>query len=204
VKSRPLLAVAAAVSGVAAAGCGGSSHTAQSPAATRSALTATTGSSGTFAALTESASPPAGWHQARTPAGAALDYPPAWHAVRGDRGTLSAALQDASGRFLGYLNLTPRQGAERESNWTVFRAAHNRAEGDRQVRVLASVRGLRFRGGRGACVQDSYTTSVGTRYIELACLIEGGRSAVVVGAAPPQQWHAQAPVISRAISTAVL
>ena len=140
----------------------------------------------------------------RTPLGATLPFPSTWREVAGDRGTASAVLRDPAGRYLGYLNLTPRQGAERQATWSSFRAAHNRAEGDRDVRVLAAARGLRFRPGAGACVQDSYTTATGARYVEVACLISGAHDSVVVGAAPPGQWSAQEPVIARAISAVTL
>jgi hypothetical protein len=147
---------------------------------------------------------PAGWRGQRTPLGATLPSPPAWREVAGDRGTASAVLSDPAGRYLGYLNLTPRQGAEHVASWSSFRPAHNRAEGDRDVRVLAAARGLRFRAGSGACVEDSYTTATGARYIEVACLISGSHPSVVVGAAPPAQWSAQEPVIARAISAVTL
>jgi hypothetical protein len=147
---------------------------------------------------------PAGWRVQRTELGAALPYPRNWHALTGDHGTASAALRDTAGDYVGYLNLAPRQGAESVASWSSFRAAHNRAEGDREVRVLAAARGLRFRDGPGACVEDSYTTVTGARYMELACLISGAHSAVVVGAAPPAQWRAQEPLIARAIASATL
>jgi hypothetical protein len=143
---------------------------------------------------------PSGWLIARTPLGATLAYPPSWRALGGDRGTVSAALRDGQGRYLGYLNVTPRQGNERQSSWGTFRAAHNRGEGDRNVRVLASARGLRLSSGTAACVKDAYTTSIGTHYVEIACLTAGAHPVVVVGAAPPDQWRALSPVIARAIS----
>ena len=117
---------------------------------------------------------------------------------------MSAARRDANGRFLAYLNLTPRQGAESLSNWSSFRAHHNREEGDRHVRLLAAARGLRVAGRDASCVKDSYTTSSGVAYVELACLIGGERSAVVVGAAPPDEWPAQEPDIERSISSVAL
>ena len=147
---------------------------------------------------------PAGWNSARTPQGATLAFPPGWHAIAGDPGTVSAAQRDANGRYLAYLNLTPRQGAESLSNWSSFRTHHNREEGDRHVRLLAAAQGLHVAGRDTSCVKDSYTTSSGVAYVELACLIGGARSAVVVGAAPPDEWAAQAPHIERSISSARL
>jgi hypothetical protein len=154
--------------------------------------------------LLGSAPAPAGWRLARASDGATLPYPPSWRALAGDRGTVSAALRDADGDFVGYLNLTPRQGAERESNWASFRPAHNREEGDTHVHVIASGRGLRLGGGRASCVEDSYATTSGAHYVELACLIAGARPLVALGAAPPGDWKAQAPVIARSLSAVAL
>jgi hypothetical protein len=203
--TRSLLAAAAGVALITAAGCGSS---AQGSAGTRPSRRPASATLPTRPwaplGLHGAAAPPAGWRLARSGDGAALAYPPGWRALGGDRGTLSAALRDAGGGYLGYLNLTPRQGAERPSNWPAFRTAHNRGEGDRQVRLLAVARGLRLRSGSATCVQDAYLTSIGSRYIELACLIEGAHPAVVLGAAPPSRWHSEAPTIARAISSAVL
>jgi hypothetical protein len=103
--------------------------------------------------------------------------------------------------FLGYLNLTPRQGDENLGNWASFRVGHNAQEGDRGVTRLASAGGLRFRTGPGSCVRDSYTTSTGAHFIELACLVRGPTaSSVIVGASPPGTWTQMAPLIERSIS----
>jgi hypothetical protein len=107
----------------------------------------------------------------------------------------------ASGRIVGYLNATPRQGSETASNWSVFRLAHNREEGDRNIKRLASASGLRFRSGAGSCVIDAYATSSGSRYREIACLVSGPRvSTVIVAAAPPSRWAREAPQLERAVS----
>jgi hypothetical protein len=103
-------------------------------------------------------------------------------------------------RIVGYLNATPRQGPETLENWSSFRPDHNRDEGDRSVRLIASSTGLRFRGGRGSCVIDDYTTSKET-YREIACLASGsGSSAVVVAAAPTSDWQDEAATLQRAVS----
>ncbi len=103
--------------------------------------------------------------------------------------------------YLGYLNLTPRQGDETLTNWTSFRVAHNAQEGDRNLKTLAAAKGLRFRSGHGSCVRDAYTTSTGAKFLELACLVAGSRASwVIVGAAPPPAWARVAPLIKRAIS----
>jgi hypothetical protein len=139
----------------------------------------------------------------RIPDGASIAYPPGWRRIHGDRGTATAALIAPSGEYQGYLNLTPRQGEERTSTWASFRLEHNSEEGDRHVVERNHAAGLRFRGGgRGACVTDSYATSVGANYVEIACLVVGGRATtVVVAAAPPDDWSKVSGTLERAIST---
>jgi hypothetical protein len=79
---------------------------------------------------------------------------------------------------------------------------HNADEGDRNVRTLAVGTGLRFRSGRGSCVRDSYVTSSGAQYVELACLVVGVKATtVIVGSAPPRSWARVSPQIERAISS---
>ncbi|MGH3100237.1 MAG: hypothetical protein ACRDPU_04560 [Thermoleophilia bacterium] len=156
--------------------------------------------SGPFAWL-HPASPPAGWTDARIAGGATLAYPPGWTPIKTDQGTASAALLSGGGRIEGYLNATPKQGAETLANWSRFRPRHNRGEDDTNVRLIASARDLRFRGGRGSCVIDTYTTSKAT-YREIACLVSGRTStAVIVAAAPAQRWKQQAPTLQRAVSS---
>jgi hypothetical protein len=147
---------------------------------------------------------PQGWPVARITDGATMPYPPGWARIPGDRGTATAALLDARRMFVGYLNVTPRQGGETLSGWPTFRVRHNAKEGDRKVRTLAARLGVRFRRGHGSCVEDSYTTSIGTRYIEFACLVAGPRaSVVVVGAAPPSSWPRVGPLLAAAISASI-
>lgn len=181
-----------------AAGCGSSAaHTNSKPAST--AAPAQPGGAG-FAWL-RPAAPPSGWTTVRISSGATLAYPPQWRRSVSDAGTATAELRDRRGGFLGYLNLTPRQGAETLANWSSFRITHNEAEGDRHVTRLAAAGGLRFRSGTGSCVRDSYLTKTGAHFIELACIVAGSRTtSVIVGAAPPQAWTSKAPQIERAIS----
>jgi hypothetical protein len=136
----------------------------------------------------------------RIPTGAALRYPPGWRIVHGDRGTATAALVGAGGRYLGYINVTPREDDETLARWASFRTAHNVEEGDHAVKRLAAATNLRFRNGRGSCVKDSYTTESGTDYVEIACLV-AGRSAttVIIGASPPSTWTRTSGVLERAI-----
>ena len=149
------------------------------------------------------AAPPTGWRLARIPDGATLAYPPGWRTIETDPGTASAALLGAGGRFDAYLNATPKGGTETAANWSRFRPDHNRGEGNRDVRLLASARNLTFRSGRGSCVIDTYTTSKAT-FREIACLVSGPTStAVVVAAAPNAGWEHQAATLQRAVSSFV-
>jgi hypothetical protein len=128
-----------------------------------------------------------------------MAYPANWRREHGDPGTATAALRDGD-RFVAYLNLTPQQGAETLSNWGSFRIDHNAEEGDRHIKRLASATGLHFRTGRGSCVKDSYATSSGAHYVEIACLVAGaGRASVIVAAAPPETWAEESRVLERAI-----
>ena len=174
----------AAVALIVGLGCGGeSSH----------------GRPGPFAWL-HPATPPAGWRVARS-SGGELAYPPGWRLIKTDPGTASVALLGSGGRIDGYLNATPKQGAETLANWSRFRPEHNLDEGDRSVHVIASANQLSFRSGPGSCVIDDYTTSKAT-YREIACLVSGPRSsAVVVAAAPIALWNQRAATLERAISS---
>jgi hypothetical protein len=173
--------------GVALSGCGGTANPKGSPSA--------------FTWL-HPGPPPPGWALATIPSGAALHYPPGWRRLGGDPGTATVALLDRQQTFLGYLNITPRQGGETVAGWGRFRVTHNAKEGDRHLTTLAAASGLRFRTGRGACVKDAYTTKTGAPYIEIACLVVGRKSStVIVGASPPQAWSRTAPMLERAISS---
>jgi hypothetical protein len=149
------------------------------------------------------APPPTGWSLARIAGGATLAYPPRWRPIKTDPGTASVAHLGGDGRIDGFLNATPKQGSETLANWSRFRPDHNRHEGDRSVRLVASSGDSTFRTGRGSCVIDTYTTSQ-ARYREIACLVSGpGSSAVVVGAAPSALWDHQAATLQRAVSSFV-
>ncbi len=128
--------------------------------------------------------------------------PPGWTPIPGDPGTVSAALRGDRGAYLGYLNVTPREGAERARGWARFRLNRNRDEGDRHVRRRAAADGLRFRTARGACLIDDYSSRVGAHpYREIACLVTGRRHAdVFVGAALQSDWARQSGILERAAS----
>ena len=157
---------------------------------------------GPFAWLKPTAVPVA-WNIVHTSASAALAFPPGWTPIKADPGAASVALFGNGERIVGYLNATPRQGAETLADWSRFRPRHNRDEGDRSLRVIAATASGRFRSGAGACVIDSYTTSQAS-YREIACLVSGpGSSAVVVAAAPTELWTQEAPTLERAVSSFV-
>jgi hypothetical protein len=144
---------------------------------------------------------PRGWSFVTIPNGARLAYPSGWRRIHGDPGTATVVLLSPGGRYIGYLNVTPRQGGETVAGWPSFRVSHNGEEGDRNVKRLAAATRLRFLDGSGSCVKDSYTTSIGTTYIEIACLVTGPSSAsVIVAAATPSSWGRESPVLERAIS----
>ena len=149
------------------------------------------------------AAAPGGWrHVTTATTKATLFYPPRWKKIPGDAGTVTRSLRDANGSYVGYLNATPRQGAERLHGWASFRTGHNREEGDREVRQIAAAEGLRFRNARGSCVIDDYLTKVGGNpYREIACLVTGHRhSDVFIGAALKRDWPILSGSLERAAS----
>ena len=147
------------------------------------------------------APPPSAWSLARLSGTARLAYPPSWHRIESDPGTVSAALVVArTGLITEYLNATPKQANETLQNWASFRTAHNRNEGDSQEQVLAAARDLRFRNGRGSCVIDRYRTTR-TRYQEIACLVRApAGQTVIVAAGLAARWGHDAPALERAVS----
>jgi hypothetical protein len=145
---------------------------------------------------------PRGWKTLRLPGSAAgLSAPASWEPAHGDPGTRTLVSRGPSGGIIGYLNATPRQGDENAADWASFRVAHNRNEGDRKERRLAAARDLHFRSATGSCVIDSYLTTSGNRYREIACLVAGRQSTtVIVAAAPPSRWQAEHSLLQRAVS----
>lgn len=146
---------------------------------------------------------PSSWTTLRLPGSPArLPVPSGWHSGGGDAGTQTAELRDPSGEVEGYLNATPLQGKETLANWSDFRVDHNGDEGDSEIKLIASATGLRFPRATGSCVLDSYLTSSGHRYREVACIVAGGAATtVIVVAAPPQRWAAEAPTLERAVAS---
>lgn len=176
-----------AVAGVAACGATGSARPGQHKSAT----------------LLAARPAPATWRRAALPGGGAvLAYPASMHLVGGDAGTVSAARMSSSGQYLLYLNVTPRQGTESLRNWVEFRLDHQREEETPAVRELAAQTGVRFLGGTGTCVTDSYVTKVHSHHFtEIACFVRGRTSAtVLVAAAPTADWASAAPVLRLAVA----
>jgi hypothetical protein len=145
---------------------------------------------------------PAGWRSATLPDGAVLAYPPAMHLVSGDLGSASAARVGPGGAYLLYLNATPRQGSESLRNWPGFRISHLLDDDASSARELMAASGVRFLGGTGACIVDTYVTKVGAHHFtELACLVHGSRaSSVIVAAAPAADWTRSASLLGRAVA----
>jgi len=146
---------------------------------------------------------PAGWHHATLPNGTAeLFYPPGMHQVSGDSDSVSAARLGRAGKFLLYLNATPRQGQESLRNWASYRVRVLRSDDASQASLDAAAEGQQFRGGSGSCVIDHYVTRIGGhRYTELACLVKGRTGAsVIVAAAPTARWSLAEPLLERAVS----
>jgi hypothetical protein len=169
------------------------------PAATVSGVS----TAGTFAWLNPRPAPP-GWIPTTTAASqATLFYPPTWTSIPGDRGTVTVALRDSSGRYAGYLNVTPRQGAEQLHGWATFRMNRNREEGDTRVRQIAAAEGLRFRDATGSCVIDSYLSKVGAHpYLEIACIVSGrAHTDVFIGAALQSDFNVLHTTLERAASS---
>lgn len=192
-RTNPAVALAlAAATVVALAACGSSSRGAGQGGVSRG---------GSFSWLRPQR-PPGDWKLVRIRNGAELAYPPTWRPQHGDPGTATAVLLRPDGAYLGYLNLTPQQGDETLADWSSFRPDHNRNEGDRAVTRLAAATGLRFPTGTGSCVKDAYTTDIGARFIEIACLVAGARAdSVIVGAAPPDAWRRTSATLERAIAS---
>jgi hypothetical protein len=138
--------------------------------------------------------------------GASLFYPAGWRPIPGDRGTVSVALRDRMGLYRGYLNVTPRQGAESLAGWASFRTARNTADGDRRLREVTAAENLRFTNAHGSCVVDDYLSRIGSHpYRELACIVAGKRyTSVFIGAALLSDWPELGPVALRAAEALVV
>jgi hypothetical protein len=116
---------------------------------------------------------------------------------------VTVALRDSRGLYAGYLNVTPRQGAEQPHGWAAFRTNRNREDGDGRVIQVAAAEGLRFRNARASCVIDDYLSKVGSHpYREIACIVSGHRNTdVFIGAALRRDWKTLSGTLERAASS---
>jgi hypothetical protein len=145
---------------------------------------------------------PAGWKLLIPPSGSSLLwYPPFMQPVKGDPYSVSAHFKDASGVTLLYLNAGPKNGGEQMKGWPAFRIDHLREERNRQVHEESSASGVPFRGGKGTCVRDHYTTRLANyHYREISCFVQGGTEAsVIVVAALVSAWPKYEAQIQRAL-----
>lgn len=145
---------------------------------------------------------PAGWQSLALPkATAVLSIPPGATPTPGDPGTVSATVTAPNGDLRIYLNATPQLGDEAQSTWPEFRLAHLTGEHAASANRLAERAGMRFRGGPGSCVEDTYVTRIGGhKYREIACLVSGTRGgSVLVAAAPAASWDRYSHVLEQAV-----
>jgi hypothetical protein len=168
----------------------------------RGTRTAETRIAGAFSWLAPAPAPKTWTSATIASGGATLFFPSNWTPIPGDRGTVTAALRDSRGVYRGYLNVTPRQGAEQLAGWGTFRTRRNAKEGDQRARVLAATENLRFANARGSCVVDDYLSRVGSHpYREVACIVAGRHyTNVFVGATLVPDWRSLGRVIERAAS----
>jgi hypothetical protein len=150
----------------------------------------------------EPVEPPSGWLRLMTPAGdAVLTYPPSFRPVRSDPGSVSVAVGAAPHVYVGYLNVTPRQGAEQPHGFSAFRIGRLGDE-DTAVHEIAASENVAFAGAVGSCVNDEYRTRVGdNHYEEITCLVSGQRTQyVIVAAALFADWDRFAPTLRTALA----
>ena len=116
----------------------------------------------------------------------ALSSPPGFHTVDGDPGTLSVALGNSAGTYLGYLNVTPHQGHETLQDWAAFRLSHLFGDDAISVHEDATVHSVRTAAALRSYVIDDYVTTIGHhRFHEVACYVTSDSVSSVVVAATP-------------------
>ena len=201
---RWAIALAAAIALVAAA-VASLTSSARSSQGSRGARTAQQRVRGPFSWL-HSAAAPRSWSSATTASGGAtLFYPPGWKPIPGDRGTVTASLR-RGGLYHGYLNVTPRQGAEQRAGWAAFRMNRNAEEGDRSAHTVAAAENLTVGAARASCVIDDYLSRVGSHpYREIACIVSGRHfTNVFVGAALVPDWPTLGPLLERSATALIV
>lgn len=193
-KALASISVAVIAAALAAAGCSSSPAVSQSDGAPGKVPSIHLAAAGPA---------PAGWHVVSLPDGkAAMAYPPDMRSIDGDRGTVSAARFDPSGGWLLYLNSTPKQGDETLSDWPDFRIEHLTDDDASTARLLAASHEVRFLGGTGTCVVDTYVTRIKAHhYTELACYVQGKTSSsVIIATAPAANWKRESGMLMRAVA----
>jgi hypothetical protein len=138
-----------------------------------------------------------------TPSGdAILAYPPSFRPARSDPGSLSVAAGTAPHVYEGYLNVTPRQGAEQLHGFAAFRLDRLGDE-DTAVHEIVAAENVAFVRAVGSCVNDDYRTRIGdNHYEELACLVAGRRSQfVIVASARFGEWDWFVRTLRTALAT---
>lgn len=149
---------------------------------------------------------PSGWQSMELPdRTAVLSVPPDATPMPGDPGSVSAVVTGPHGELRIYLNATPQQGAESATNWAGFRLAHLTGENAASATRLSYRARMPFRGGTGACVEDTYITRIGAhKYREMACLVTGSRGgSVLVVATPAPSWDRDRAVLEQAVDAYV-
>lgn len=149
------------------------------------------------------AAAPASWPRLTLPNGTAvLSYPPLLRRIAGDTDAVSADQVSTGGMVQLYLNATPRQGAEHLQGWAAFRLRLLRSDDAASAQEVGAAEGVRFRGGTGSCIIDTYVTRIGGHhYEEIACLVQGQASAsVIVAAASAAMWAQERPLLLRAVA----
>jgi hypothetical protein len=147
--------------------------------------------------------PPASWHQAALPSGAAvLSYPAFLHRERSDAGSFTVVEKNAQGLDPIYLNATPRQGNEQLQTWPAYRMAILREESAKTAHEHSRVVDVAFRGGYGSCVLDDYVTRIKSRhYEEIACYVEGAHGgSVVVAATLASLWPKERRLLEQVVA----
>jgi hypothetical protein len=131
---------------------------------------------------------------------AILAYPPSFRPVPSDPGSVTVAAGSAPHVYEGYLNVTPRQGAEQLHGFAAFRLDRLGDE-DTAVHEIGAAENVAFAGAAGSCVNDDYRTRIGdNHYEELACLVAGRRSEyVIVASALFANWDRLAPTLRTAV-----
>ena len=115
-----------------------------------------------------------------------MSSPPGFRTVHGDPGTLSVALRNSAGTYLGYLNVTPHQGDETLQDWAAFRLTHLLGDDAVSVHEDATVQSVRTATAVRSCVTDDYVTTIGHHHFhEVACYVTSGSVGSVVVAATP-------------------